>query len=93
MEKRTEALRARNFYIEEDKTNEKIQINVDIDRTIEEQIAHKKLVQKLREMKRTGQQNLRIVNGKIIEIFRPSLQNCWKPLNTTNNVQISTGSS
>ena len=87
MQKRSEALKARDLYLQESITNDKIRINVDVDRTIEEQIIHRKLVQKLRELRTQGQQNLRIVNGKIIEVFRPSLQQCWNSVNTANKTQ------
>ncbi len=78
-EKRNNALKLRNIYYKDTQTRENIKIFITIDRTVNEQIQHKKLVQQLKEMKSQGKENLFIRNGEIVSIlpFRPNPQHYW----------------
>ena len=79
LEKRTEALKLRNIVLRKNDTDDETKIFTSIDRTKQEQAVHKELVQKLKEMKAEGKENLYIRNGKIITIqpFRPDPQQYW----------------
>ncbi len=78
-EKRKDALKLRNVYYKNNQTQENIKIFITVDRTVNEQIQHKKLVQQLRDMKSQGKENLFIRNGEIVTIlpFRPNPQQYW----------------
>lgn len=78
-EKRTDALKLRNVNYKDVQTQESIRIFITIDRTVNEQIQHKKLVQQLKDMKSQGRENLFIRNGEIVSMlpFRPNPQQYW----------------
>ena len=78
MEKRQEALKARDLYYIEEETKEITRIGVDIDRTIEQQKIRKKLVQDLKQRKSQGIENVRIIGDQVVEDYHPNFRQCWK---------------
>ena len=77
-EKKIEILKLRNLHFKTD--SDDVVINIVHDRTITQQIQHKKLVKELKERREKGESDIYIKNGKIIQYkqpFRPAPQDFW----------------
>lgn len=78
-EKRKEVLKLKNVYYLNEETREKTRVYISPDRTIKEQIEHKKLVNELKLRRSNGESNIGIRNAKIVQIlsFRQNPQLFW----------------
>lgn len=79
LEKRKQLLQLRDVTYTDDITNTIITIYTSIDRTKQEQIIHKKLVDEKKLRTNNGEKNLYIRNNKIVTIlpFRPNPHEYW----------------
>ena len=77
LQKKIEILKLRNLYIKHE--NENIQIYINPDRTYNERIKQKKLLEELKTRREAGEENILIRNGKIMKAlpFRFDPQSDW----------------
>ena len=79
LEKRMDAFKLRNIVYRDEESSEEKTIFISMDRTKQEQAAHKKLVEEMKERRSKEGKQFYIRNGKIMEFlpFRSSPQQYW----------------